>query len=322
MINSTCVVGIALALAACSDNGGKSSIPLDDFVDEIRSAECDFEVRCEAVPDKATCLEALPFDTTEVLTTIADAKAGLVHYDDKAAARCVNSFEKLGCSFGDLTAAVDPCRDMFSGSVAAGGACVIDAECADRANCEATDTTCDPSTACCAGTCGAARLDVPIGGACTGSMCVSGAFCDIPSGASSGTCTAQLSTEGAACDALDACKAPLQCALGAASGTCTKLPAEGEACDGQSFLACDDLRDYCDPVTLTCAHRVDVGADCTDATCAGFAGCDATTKKCVSRPSLGDACDDGPGGSCLGSLHCVDGTCTAGAAGMDCSSSQ
>lgn len=322
MFRSTSFVTIALALVACSD-GKKSSIAIDDFVDALRSAECDFEVRCEAVPDEATCIEASPLSSTTLITTIADAKSGLITYDEKAAAACVNVFAGLGCTFSDITAPVEICNSVFAGTVATNGACVVDGECADHGNCVATDQSCDSATACCAGTCAVNMTSQsPIGGPCSDSECVDGAYCSHPA-TGAPVCAAQVSSEGGACDAFDACKAPLQCDLGigTGTGTCKSLPAEGEACETSSLFACNDLRDYCDPTAKVCTHRVDVGADCTNASCAGFAGCDQTTKKCVARPSLGDACDDSSAGNCLGSLDCVDGTCSAGPAGMDCSGS-
>jgi hypothetical protein len=311
-------------LAGCP---GDDSIAIDDLPDALQKAECDFEVRCELVPDQATCVAALPFNSTDELTTIAGVKSGRIGYDGKVAKDCIDAFEGFDCSLGTLEhAVIDSCQTIFSGTVAVGGACVVSEECVDLGACKQTDPSCDASTACCAGTCAAGVTKIAIGGSCSSANnnCIETAYCDIPTGAPMGTCTALVEGEGTVCDASDACAPPRQCVAptGSTTGACTTLPPEGQHCDPQSFFGCNDLRDYCDQTTSLCTHRVGVGVACegsNGAQCIGFDQCDTTTSLCVARPSVGQACGGAAGLECLGDLACVNGTCTAQPAGMTCS---
>ena len=317
-------LGPLVLLAVLAGCPGDDSISIDALPDALQNAECDFEVRCELVPDQATCAAVLPLDNTNELTTIAEVNNGRINYDGKLAKQCVDTFETLGCNLSAIeNAVVDSCSQMFSGTIAVGGACIVSEECVDQGNCEQTDPNCDATTACCVGACVAVQPKTAIGATCAGSTCVEGAYCDIPTGTSSGTCKALVQGEDAACDAFDACAAPRECVIPQTmtAGTCKTLPAEGAQCDTQTFLGCNDLRDYCDKTTALCTHHVGVGDACngpTGATCVGFAMCDAMTSKCVARPSLGDACDESMGLDCIGDLSCVNLKCVGQPTGMTC----
>jgi hypothetical protein len=315
------LVLVAVALGGCPSD---DTISIDKLADSLQSAECDFEVRCEAVADVATCKAALPLDSTDELTTIAAVKAGSISYDGKLAKQCVDSFEALACTFVAIENSVsDACQDIFTGTVAIGSACIVSEQCADHGTCQHSDPNCDTTTACCTGACVAGTVKTPIGGTCTGGGCVAGAYCDVPSGAQIGTCKAEITGEGTLCDSGEACAAPRVCVIpsGMATGTCKTLPAEGAQCDDTQLFACDDLRDYCDPTTTVCTHRAGVGDTCggtSGVQCVGFATCDPSTSKCVARPGLGDTCDESTGLDCIGELSCVNLTCVAPAAGMTC----
>src|SRR5262249_18403918 len=117
-----------------------------------------------------------------------------IDFDGGAAADCLAEMRshascEISGFFGD-----NPCAQVFTGTVAEGGACTFDTECVGDATCTETDPACDANVACCAGTCGAASLISAEGGPCGDDvhLCDDGLYCSTPDGASAGTCTAQV----------------------------------------------------------------------------------------------------------------------------------
>ena len=308
---------LLVVLFAC----GKDSIGFDDFPGGLEGAQCGFQVDCDLQPDNATCQASIDIDDGEVGSLDAAIADGTVIYDAEAAQACVDAIRGQGCSFPGFQDRPDPCDDVFTGTVATGGACIIDVECANGGSCAPTDVNCDPDVSCCAGTC--QGMDTPlvaIGGVCEGGDCVANAFCKFPAGANSGTCTAAITTAGTACDELDACANPMVCDLDFATGmggTCVTPAGSNQACDPGGLIACGDLRDYCDPASMKCTRRVDVGGACpTGVRCVGFATC--VNAVCLADPKLGEACVVDGAQDCLGSLSCINGTCQLPPASMVC----
>ena len=312
-------VGI-VAMAACGGGGGVSA---EDYPDALADARCKNLVACEGQPDSSTCADSLVFAGNDLETILADIASGKVKYDESQAKKCLDEVKAAGCSFDGFQNGTDSaCNHVFTGTVAMGGACFTDVECAGGASCAQTDQNCDPSTACCAGTCGAPEpAPVAIGGACSDSSgCQGAAFCKAPaSGSGMGTCTALLTTEGAPCEDLDACVDPMYCDLDFQTfmGVCTKAAASGATCDNSTLLPCADGRDYCDATTMKCVRAADVGAACPDGVdCVGYAACVNGT--CVAKPGLGGTCVVDQDPSCLGTLECTGGKCTVPATGTAC----
>jgi hypothetical protein len=152
-------------------------------------------------------------------------------------------------------------------------------------------------------------------------VCVSGAFCRY---GLTTTCTAKAAV-GQSCDtsySSSSCVAGAFCVANSlGTGTCSRLPAEGQTCvsTGVSYLpACDSMLDYCDSVTMKCVRKIAVGGACSPgATCVGYATCDATGR-CVAKARAGEACDDVNGPGCLGSLQCNSGICAMEPAAAVC----
>jgi hypothetical protein len=302
---------LVACVAACDD-----SIPIEELPDEIRDAQCEFAVRCQLIEDAQTCRAVTGFTGNVFETIIAGVDDGTIDYDADAARECVDAFADRSCEFPGFHDS-NPCDDVFDGTVAAGGACFVDEECANDGNCRPTQTGCDRDIACCPGTCEAVPALVAIGGTCDAtSSCVDTAYCKRPMGQPTGTCTA-LIAEGAACDELDACADPMFCdLLGGGSMTCKRPAASGATCSRMHLVPCLDIRDYCDATALVCVRRVGVGESCSAGTpCVGYASCQAMS--CVADLEVGAACMAN-GADCAGSLACVNGTCTAPPAGMAC----
>jgi hypothetical protein len=302
---------MALGLFAACGGGGDDVNP-EDFPDQFLDATCANAVECEAQPDTATCRASVFLDDGQIDTLLNAVAAGTVDFDGDAAAACVDARANAGCEFPGFYGE-DPCSQVFTGTLARGAACIVDAECQGQDLCTPTDSACDPDTACCPGTCTAGVTIVDIGGTCGDDLvCDSAvAFCSIPDGAATGTCTAPNPTEGAACVDLDGCANPMYCDLFAQAATCTVAPGTGEDCSNDELLPCTDSRDFCDDVTGKCVAAVDVGGACDETAgtfCVGFAACVANV--CVDRPSIGETCDTADD-QCLGSLSCVGTSCAA-----------
>ncbi len=310
---------LAVALAAC----GSDSISINDFGKRYIAARCSFQVTCQEMPDTATCEASYSLNDSGFLTLVAAVNAKTVKYDGEAAASCVDSVASTSCAFSGFYLK-DPCAKVFTGTVATGGACFINEECAGVGSvCNQTDPNCDASTTCCPGTCAAGATKMPVGGHCTGSAdCQDGLYCST----ATSVCKTPVAQSGAACDELDGCADPMYCngdfAAMPFTGTCAKAPGRNATCNIKDLLPCADERDYCDHNTTKCTQNVSVGATCdtmgttTGATCVGFAYCN--NGSCAAEPKAGSTCDAMNGPNCLGGLSCTNSTCALPPAGMAC----
>ncbi|HTR55756.1 MAG TPA: hypothetical protein VMJ10_34000 [Kofleriaceae bacterium] len=301
---------VVATVVAC---GGSSSVALDELAAQVQSAWCKNQVECQYYPDVATCNAAYEANDDYYRTMVAAVTAKRATYDEGLGGDCVTEIENQGCAFtGFQAAANDPCIAMFKGKVAAGGSCFEQPECADQGTCNYTDDTCDPSTACCTGSCVAASAKAPIGATCsTTADCVTGTYC----GFTSMTCTALATTENTACDGFDGCANPMLCNYDFTTNTftnCYTPAARNAACNPNLFIPCADDRDYCDTTTMTCTQNVAQGAGCqgsNGAQCVGFDEC--VNAFCAARPSVQQACTVQQTGfsDCLGTLACTNSTC-------------
>ena len=298
---------ISIALAACGPDDSEP-VDLDELSDEVVDALCAAQLRCNNFPDLATCREVTGNDL-DIAGLQADIDAGVIDYDAEAARRCIDLFTSLitceltvtGDRFRDLERT---CAEVFTGSVADGGSCTEDEQCAGLlADCE-TESCPDQ---CCAGVCVTEPelADAEIGESCAEAPCVAGAYCDDETA----TCAARVAV-GETCSEFDSCVEGALCDLDG-TGTCFALAEAGETCnpDAAFGFSCLRLDHYCDPGEGVCKPRLGVGESCSVelGNCVSFAFCDAGT--CAARPGLGDPCVPDSPAACLGDLECVDGAC-------------
>ena len=279
---------LAMVVACGGDKNSSGPIAIDDLFPQYLDALCTFEANCAQEPDKATCVADDNIEEADILTLIADVKAGTITYDADAAGACLAAIRNTSCATFAPRAQIADSSELciltvFGGTVPEGGACNSLFECdsggsALSVNCESTMSSCDPATTCCPGTCTAeppTSGSGAVGTTCTTSEdCLATLYCSEVTHA----CKQPGAAAGDACDATDGCDNPLICTQDAQTsmGTCGPQIATGGTCDPESNFQCGDSRDYCDSTTLTCTRRVAVGQTCTD------------TTPCVSfRPVLG-----------------------------------
>lgn len=319
------LVGVALfAIAACDGGVALESLPA-----EAAGAICGVVESCFGrLADRAnggeqcrTDVEA-DFENGFLATLQAAIDAGTVTYDPSLGATCIEEQRALGCSIF-LVAPPQACRDMFTGTVAVGGACSISEECAGDAYCADADCTADVP-----GTCTARK---GTGTACESTdECQGGLVCE------NLVCRTPASTSGGACGGDSGLACPLDqiCigAMGSAPGTCTPITsvfagARDEPCDiFEQELCTPDLScaitgvEGTTPV-MTCVALADAGGSCFLAVpdmCPLSEYCDADPTMgrlegtCQPRPGAGQACAQTPAGvMCAVGLDCIDGTCRA-----------
>jgi hypothetical protein len=320
---------IVITAGACGGGGG-GSVSLQDVPERFEEAVCQNAVACGSAPDLATCRATTFFDDGDVAELQAAIDRGTVTYDGDAAGACIDALTDSSCTWSDAFSgdgeAPDVCANAVRGSVAAGGACLIDEECVGGSAGEAECVPADACTmACCMGTC-VAEGDGGVTPIAEGQPC--DAFGEVPCDdglyckrtspdADTGTCTAQVTS--GACDEFDACAPPLFCNIDFATGMgeCYRPAAEGATCDPEVFLAaCDRFDNYCDAADTTCKKRKAPGEPCDIEidNCVEYAWCNGGT--CAAFPGEGQPCSGPQGDDCLGDLDCESsgtgsGTCRA-----------
>lgn len=267
---------------------GCGGIDIGDYQDEASDARCEYLTRCGLFPSVETCKARFEVTIPQSTSIVAAVNAGKVKYDEDLAEDCIDSLRDASCS---QRANLDSsCDEIFTGTIANGGTCAFDDECVSG-SCATTDCT----MACCPGTCVATEPEPKIGEMCD-FFCEDGAYCG-----GDNTCHAELPL-GAACDAPFACAGDAYCAGRSSmmTGTCTRLPATGEACTEQ----CSHIGDYCDG---TCKRVGNLGDACAnDDQCSFYYRCDETTMKCAEEMAPMLLPD---GSMCTSSVQCNSRYC-------------
>jgi Dickkopf N-terminal cysteine-rich region len=304
------ISAVALAVAALASvaslAGCGKSVALSDLDKELVNATCDYYVRCGIVQDHKTCVSFATATPAALAQARADVDSGALHYDESAAADCIDAIAGQSCNPGDQDRRVEPgaCNDTFKGNRKDGEACFDSGECASR-RCTLPQTC---TMACCIGSCTALPAPAAIGQSCTnGVPCVDGAYCNTTGGTTTGPVCAALLGAGVQCQNDAQCTWGLQCM----GGSCQKPPAVGAGCIAGD---CGVDGHVCAEGSSTCEKLLFEGAICDPANnlCAAYLTCDTTARKCVAGPAVGQPCPTGvcgPGGFCK--LDLTGSVCTA-----------
>jgi hypothetical protein len=319
------LLGIWCVVTAAACGGGGGSVAADDLISELYDVQCETATDCGQFESDAACHASIdPSGGAEFQSILAAIDKGTITYDEDKAGDCIDLYRDQSCEFTGFHDSVDTsvCDQVFTGTVALGGACMISEECAGTGACSPTDTSCDPETACCPGTCVAGDggdLISQEGGPCNDDMhtCDSALYCSAASSDVPGTCAQPIAGEGSACTDVDSCANPMYCDVFSDTPTCVRPPSTGETCDPQALLVCADSRDYCD-ATMKCARAGDAGATCaSDDECLSYASC--INGACVAQGGPGATCGGASDPDCAGDLECTNGTCALPPAGPTCS---
>jgi hypothetical protein len=288
--SSAVLLGAGLALAgACEEETEVTGIPLEQFQQQAKGATCERLVRCNMMPDVASCDATIPTDRG-IVQSVAAVNAGELSYDPAAGRACVDAISAHKCEGGySLPLALREICDKVFGSRKAEGE-----PCFDAAECQGLDAVCEGSCPdrCCSGTC---RL---AGG--TGAL-------------------------GAPCGPMSPCAPDLLCRQDEMTmmDTCQAKLGPGESCGDTS----DCIEGHgCDPATNTCFRQADSNAACNPALAApGCAAvgeyCDAMAQKCLPLPGAGEACvtNGSVADACAPYATCMGGSCALlPSAGQSC----
>jgi len=333
---SSFLIAVTAALAACGSDGDAEPAvgEVDDFLTELAVAGCENLAECPMARNSQATFQAMvlasPAGCRDWVTSARRARVGYarlvadgaVTFDAAAGQRCLTEFREH-CeewTFENLA----PCREVFTGTVAIGGTCDTDAECAGDAYCDNA-----PGRQC-PGTC-AARVAI-------GEQCSFDEACSTaagPAACSVGACaplTWAVAEPGAACGelgdldhkALTACPDGYFCDNAStvdAPRTCVARTPRGAPCDpgedlcaeqGDICLPVDDGDPVCRPATV-----LDAGAACTPALSTSDTVCSALDRlACIDGTcaSVGDGrdgslCGDAVIAGCATGFGCVDGVC-------------
>ena len=345
MIRELLALGVcgSFGLAACADAPDGSAqtsqtgqeVPISEVPARFAAVFCAFTERCLGEVFLAQAFQgescesqvSKEFEQSDFVLLEAGVDEGRLSYHPERLALCEEAFAEQGCEStlpGD-----DICRSVFEGSVARGGACETDAECAGEAICASQDS--------CPGTCTEKANE---NGACSADAdCAGGLRCGFtPEGGPNRVCR-RPAQEGEPCEGADAtpCAGFLYCDLDDSrvlAGTCRQLSTLPKAELGQS---CDqDLASLCgsglvcsvdsvlgEDLAMTCKPAQGVaGGPCTLAVptdCPDGEYCPLTLEdyrngttqaNCLPLPVAGESCATGPkDGVCGSGLRCDAGVC-------------
>lgn len=308
MTTKSKLAAVALAAAAlavaCSDPKKKAAPP--DVA--TPAAFCDalfgsYAVRFVACYHATAAYAAAYEDGGESCAQMeALVASGRVQYSAASAAACLAAIQAAPCDGLEHALALTPaCATLLAGTVAPGGACAVDEECAAG--------TC-VTTAECSGTCAAF---LAAGAPCTAAAadCAPPLFCDVDG---SGTCVANApGAAGQACGPGElSCEPGLFCDAGrcraklAGGASCLAVIGAAYPCAANTFCHADS---YLTPTRAECVPWVGAGAACGEWIGNCGPGLNCVSGSCVAEPVIGEPCSATV--TCLVGSWCDAGTCAA-----------
>ena len=279
----------ALVTSSCSNDLESTYVTQDRFPAAYAQALCTSLQHCcsenTVTFDYGSCTSGWRAYVSAKFTDSA------IDFDPRAATTCVallNSAVDVTCAPapGSIPAARDTCQSIFQGTVALGGACSSDTDCAAS---DGGPVFCSPSGAGGSDAGGTLPLDLPLfDGTCAlGALPMAGDPC-------AGGATDPCGTDGTLyCDP--------------ASTTCQMVGAVGAPCSLAVSSSCA-AGSYCVSIASgddVCAAAQAIGSACTaNQQCDATGVCDtASTMTCIARLGAGSSCSSGE--------QCLSGACDA-----------
>jgi len=290
------VIGlVAVTLMGCpfdeEDGDPNNYVVITEIAKTYKRAYCTYALRCGLFPDAAVC-EGASLGTTATtfgvdVNEIAGVYAGRVIYNGSNVKRCLDAFAAQSCDRSDRDGRVlgilVECRDILRGTLDAGEACTIDAECVSQV-CSGGDTGTECVMGTCVGSTAPSYEPAQLGQPCS-PTCAEGLFCDL----TNDICRPLLAG-GQLCQGSTDCAYGLLCITESATTqrVCKVAPALNEPCPD---FVCRDDGQYCDSTTMTCKQVGLPPAQCTSSTqCSQYYPCDFTLQQCKRGPSIGMMC--------------------------------
>jgi hypothetical protein len=309
---------LALGIAGCGDDGeGLPGVPIEQFSQEFRGAQCERLVRCNLSPDLTACEASIPTDPG-VAQAVAAVTAGDLVYDPNAGRACIDAVRGYQCE-GDYflpRSLRETCDTVFTNRKGEGEPCFQASEC------QGLDAVCEGSSsdACTQGSCKLAGGTSGVGAACSDTQpCAPDLICRNDPMSGMPTCAQKFGPG-------ETCGSPYECITGYGcdpnTNTCFKQAASGAQCNPDlAAPGCAAVGEYCDMEKKQCLPLPGDGKACvTNAfltnACAPWALCTGEGATCVRMPAAGEPCNMG---YCIGLLECGGGTCEALAPSPTCS---
>ncbi len=333
-------------------------VPIDQLETTLADVMCKLLVACQdsmlgkngfATAEGCMAIAGGNFGANSLVALV---KAGKVKYDATAAGKCMQAMGANCGSVSKSSVQSAACKATFTGTVAEGGACSEDEECASQ-NCDQQESACpgkcDKARVAAGGACTlsqhceaglgcvdkkcGAQSDAKVGEPCHNNACANGSYCAFEGG-DKPTCKAAGGAD-AKCNGSEACTPEFYCKKTAdvQNGTCAPRPKAGEACAASMMgdgIPCLESH-VCVAGTNgkgTCQPRVKFGGACSvnaqcmgvDLACVGGA--------CKLLPKKGEACTppdmaSGKYITCMPPTVCNTGKCDdAPGDGKPCASFQ
>lgn len=277
------------------DSSGAPSIPLSEIPKELADAGCAAFTDCfgsaaDWLFGGEDCVTRLETQVGDGLPSIEDSlAAGRTRYAGDKVQACLDEVRAAGCEIASALES-DACRAAIDGTVAVGGECEFDHECAGEAYCK--------SSGACPGTCTAREA---VGAACDDNdHCAVGLAC-----AEDTKRCYQPASAGDPCGGSDG----KECAFGLFCAGQDEQSGKAGTCRTLSDVLVHAAGEACNP---------DAGELCSSGTSCVLDGVDGQTPKfaCVAPATAAGPCKPGFPEHCPGGQYCmvpsgtIEGTCT------------
>lgn len=286
-----------------------AEVACHDMYQCCTEAQIENELQVSDPRTEVQCREDKTRSCIRASASVRDSlKAGRVTFNADAFNTCLQTMlapDGTCSSYADTLPWTEPCKaQIWTGTVAIGGTCFFDFDCAGSPKTAA----CGPNQKCVA---------LPVAGfPCVNGDCAADFFCG-----TGGTCQAKLA-EGAPCTSFDSCQENLFCDTSATPmPVCAKRQPGGVACtSSQGCISNECVPGQCKVTGTTCYNDTqcfgrcaDDNSQCTvgmDYMCNSSGHCDTVTSTtCYGSTADTQCVNAGAGTRCIFNVTCVAGDC-------------